>query len=161
MDYAREHGTVGGFSGKFTDDELYRQPVDIFIPAANNDTVTPDVARRLAARYIVEGANFPVTLAALPILEQRGIILIPDIIANAGGVIASAEEFSHSVSTAKICKEDIQTLIAAKIAENLHQASGHRRRAAYLPQPGLHPPRRPARLPDHAPPRLGVSWLTG
>ncbi len=122
LPYAREHGSVKGFGTKFTANELYRLPVDVFVPAANNDTVNKDVARRLEARYIVEGANFPVMLEAQPLLEQRGITIVPDIIANAGGVIASAEEFAHSVSTAKISKADILALIETKIGDNLQQA---------------------------------------
>jgi len=122
IQYARETGSVKGFAAKFTNNEMYCLPVDVFVPAANNDTITANVARRLQARYIVEGANFPVMLDAQAILTQRNITVIPDILANAGGVIASAEEFAHSVSTAKCRKEDIQALITAKMTENMQTA---------------------------------------
>lgn len=66
---------------------------DIFIPAARPDVITEDNQNILRTRVILEGANIPITHAAAGILQERGIILIPDIIANSGGVICAATEY--------------------------------------------------------------------
>jgi glutamate dehydrogenase (NAD(P)+) len=65
-------------------------PVDVLVPAAREDVVHEDVARRTTARLVVEGANMPTTPAARAILHERGVIVVPDFIANAGGIVAAA-----------------------------------------------------------------------
>ncbi len=64
-------------------------PCDIVIPAAMEGTLNDDVAARLSARLVVEGANGPTTLGAETTLTTRGVGVVPDIVANAGGVISS------------------------------------------------------------------------
>ncbi|KQX74186.1 Glu/Leu/Phe/Val dehydrogenase [Aeromicrobium sp. Root472D3] len=65
-------------------------PVDILVPAAREDVIHHDVARRTTAQLVVEGANMPTTPEARAILHERGVILVPDFIANAGGIVAAA-----------------------------------------------------------------------
>lgn len=65
-------------------------PVDVLVPAAREDVVHEDVARRTTARLVVEGANMPTTPKARAILHERGVIVVPDFIANAGGIVAAA-----------------------------------------------------------------------
>ena len=66
---------------------------DIWIPAARPDVIRADNVARLNAKLVIEGANIPVTSEAEAILHQRGVPVIPDFIANAGGVIAAAVEY--------------------------------------------------------------------
>lgn len=68
-------------------------PTDVLIPAALENQITVEIAERLQAKMIVEGANGPTVSAADPILAQRGVIVVPDILANAGGVTASYFEW--------------------------------------------------------------------
>ncbi|MDZ7784371.1 MAG: Glu/Leu/Phe/Val dehydrogenase [Halioglobus sp.] len=73
--------------------ELLCTPCDLLVPAALENQIDVDVARNLDARVILELANGPVTAAADPVLKERGIIVLPDIIANAGGVTVSYFEW--------------------------------------------------------------------
>jgi glutamate dehydrogenase (NAD(P)+) len=66
---------------------------DVLIPAAREDLIGVDVATSTTARLVVEGANLPATAEALAVLHQRGVVVVPDFIANAGGIIAAA----HSI----------------------------------------------------------------
>jgi len=74
------------------DGEIVGVDCDVWIPAARPDVLTETSALRLRARIVVEGANIPTTAAADRLLADRGVIVVPDIIANAGGVITAAVE---------------------------------------------------------------------
>ena len=87
-------GGVRGFGAKTSPEEdIVSIPADVFIPCALGDCVRKDNASRVAARLIVEGANAPVSLDAEPELVSRGVTIIPDILANAGGAIVSYFEW--------------------------------------------------------------------
>jgi glutamate dehydrogenase (NAD(P)+) len=92
------HGTVAGFAGgdPIDPEELYELPAELFVPAALGGVITPAVAARLAAGVVVEAANGPTTVAAEPILHDRGVVVVPDILANAGGVTASYFEWAQA-----------------------------------------------------------------
>jgi len=85
---------------------------DIWIPAARPDVIREDNVHRLKTRLVLEGANIPVTAAAERTLHDRGVIVIPDFIANAGGVICAAMEFAGSSQTAALAS------IAERISAN-------------------------------------------
>ncbi|QNB48159.1 glutamate dehydrogenase [Thermanaerosceptrum fracticalcis] len=76
-----------------TNKELLTLDVDILIPAALENQITEDIATEMGAKIIVEAANGPTTNMADKILEERNIILVPDILANAGGVVVSYFEW--------------------------------------------------------------------
>lgn len=87
--------TLEGFNGgdKITNEELLELECDVLIPAAREDQITKNNAARIKAKLIVEGANGPTTASADPILEEKGIVVVPDIVANAGGVTVSYFEW--------------------------------------------------------------------
>jgi len=87
--------SVLGFPGaaKIEKKAFWEVPVDVLIPAALGGEITGDVAERLQVKLIAEGANGPTTPDADRVLQKRGIDLIPDIIANAGGVTVSYYEW--------------------------------------------------------------------
>jgi len=95
LNYAREEGSVRGFPGAepLPAADLLTLPCDILIPAAMENQITVPIAGRVNARLIVEAANGPVTPAADEILQNRGIPVVPDILANAGGVVVSYFEW--------------------------------------------------------------------
>lgn len=87
--------TVVGFPGTdtLTNDDLLELDVDVLVPAALEGVITIENADRIKARIIVEGANGPVTADADRILEDRGVMVVPDILANGGGVAVSYFEW--------------------------------------------------------------------
>jgi glutamate dehydrogenase (NAD(P)+) len=90
-------GLIEGYEApgveKISNDELLTSDVDVLIPAALEHQIHAGNASHIRARMIVEGANGPTTPEADEILNDRGIIVIPDILANAGGVIVSYFEW--------------------------------------------------------------------
>jgi glutamate dehydrogenase/leucine dehydrogenase len=92
---ASNKGTLEGFDGceLITNQELLELDVDVLIPAAKEDQINRYNAPNIKAKIIAEGANGPVTASADQILEDNGILVIPDILANAGGVTVSYFEW--------------------------------------------------------------------
>ena len=97
--YRDENSTVTGFPGseKISNEDLIELPCDILIPAALEGVIHSENAPRIKAKLIVEAANAPTTIKADEILESKGIPVIPDIIANAGGVIVSYFEWVQNL----------------------------------------------------------------
>jgi glutamate dehydrogenase (NAD(P)+) len=95
VEYVARNKTVAGFNGgdAFTNDELFTAELDILIPAALENQITMANAPGIRAKVIVEGANGPTTPDANNHLHQRGIHVVPDILANSGGVTASYFEW--------------------------------------------------------------------
>ena len=93
--YAQEHGSLEGFRGgdKVSNQALLEVPCDVLVPAALEKVLTVDNASRIKTKLIVEGANGPTTPEADHIFAQNGIVVIPDIVANAGGVTVSYFEW--------------------------------------------------------------------
>lgn len=88
-------GTLEGFDGaeKIPAEELLFLPVDVLVPAAKEDVITKDNAGKIQAKLIVEGANGPTSAKADDIINEKGIMVVPDILANAGGVTVSYFEW--------------------------------------------------------------------
>lgn len=99
--YVREHGGVGGFPGgdRIANDDFWGVPCDILIPAALEGQITQDNAGRIQAKMVIEGANGPTTPEADDILADKGVLVLPDVIANAGGVTVSYFEWVQDFSS--------------------------------------------------------------
>ncbi|MBV9088150.1 MAG: Glu/Leu/Phe/Val dehydrogenase [Acidobacteriaceae bacterium] len=95
LEYRQRNGTIMGFPGAEPADaaELMVTDCDILMPAATENVVTSQNADRVKARILCEGANGPTTAAADDILQDKKVFVIPDILANAGGVTASYFEW--------------------------------------------------------------------
>ena len=93
--HVAETGSVVGFAGAdpLTNADLLEQPCDILIPAAVGSQIHAGNAERVKASVVVEGANGPTTPEADVVLRERGVTVIPDILANAGGVVVSYFEW--------------------------------------------------------------------
>ncbi len=93
--YVAEEKTVDGFPGgeTITNEQLFALDVDILIPAALENQITMENAPKIRAKIIVEGANGPTTPDANNHLHDRGVFVVPDILANSGGVTASYFEW--------------------------------------------------------------------
>ena len=89
------NGTLEGFTGAevITNEDLIISEVDVLVPAAMEDVITTKNAANIKARLIVEGANGPTSAKADAIINEKGILVVPDILANAGGVSVSYFEW--------------------------------------------------------------------
>lgn len=96
LDYAKANGNVlKGFTGgvEIKPSELLTANVDVLVPAALQNVITEDIAHKIKAKLIVEGANGPTTAEADHVLNEKGIIVVPDVLANGGGVTVSYFEW--------------------------------------------------------------------
>jgi glutamate dehydrogenase (NAD(P)+) len=95
IDYAKQHRSIDGFPGgePLHHAKLFELPVDVLIPAALENQITMDNAPKIKAKIIAEGANGPTTPDAHKYLHEHGVFVIPDILANAGGVTTSYFEW--------------------------------------------------------------------
>ena len=95
LDYSLEHKCVEGFPGgeSISNTDILEQDCDLLLPAATESVITSKNAERIKARILVEGANSPTSPPADDILFDRGVFVVPDILANAGGVTVSYFEW--------------------------------------------------------------------
>jgi glutamate dehydrogenase (NAD(P)+) len=106
---------------KLATDDIIDVECDIWIPAARPDVVHEENVQRLKTKLVVQGANIPLTLGAERILHDKGVIVVPDFIANAGGVICAAMEFQGGSQTAAFAA--IEEKIRANTATVLDAAT--------------------------------------
>ncbi len=114
-DHAAAHGTVAGFAGAepIGSEELFEVDAELLVPAALGGVITPEVAERVRAGVVVEAANGPTTPDADVVLERKGVVVVPDVLANAGGVTASYFEWAQA-RQGYMWEEDL-------VAKRLHQ----------------------------------------
>ncbi len=95
LEWVRVNRTLAGFPGaeRIKNEELLELECDVLVPAAKEDQITHQNAGKIKAKIICEGANGPTTAKADPILQEKGVLVIPDILANAGGVTVSYFEW--------------------------------------------------------------------
>jgi glutamate dehydrogenase (NAD(P)+) len=139
--WKKEHGTVVGFPGSttITNGELLELPCDVLIPAAYENQITAGNAANVKARIVAEAANGPTTPEADKILASKGVFMIPDILANAGGVTVSyfewvqdlnRDQWSEAIVNAKLSEIMVRSfgeVLAMSLRENVDM-----RLAAYL-----------------------------
>jgi glutamate dehydrogenase (NAD(P)+) len=102
QEHVTKNGSVLGFPGGDQIDDraqFWGLPCDIMVPAALEQQITAENAGRIQARIVLEGANGPTTTEADDILRDKGILLVPDVIANAGGVTVSYFEWVQDFSS--------------------------------------------------------------
>ncbi len=109
MEHKKKTRSVVNFQGaeNISNEELLELDVDFLIPAAIEEQITIKNADRIKARVIVEGANGPTTSEADKILAERGIKVVPDILANAGGVTVSYLEWVQNLQRFRLSREEV------------------------------------------------------
>lgn len=122
-----------------TNEELLELPVDILIPAALEGVINKNNAEKIKAKVVLEMANGPTTLEANEILDKKGILVIPDILANAGGVTVSYFEWYQNLFGEKWSRQEVlnklsekMTFAFAKVWENKDKFNTDLRTAAYV-----------------------------
>jgi glutamate dehydrogenase (NAD(P)+) len=109
---------VTQYGGALDPPAVLMTDAQILIPAAREDVIDKDLAVSTSARLIVEGANMPTTSAALEVLHERDVTVVPDFIANAGGIVAAAHSMDARYSPFAVNPDDVFPMISAKIREN-------------------------------------------
>ena len=141
IEYVRRNRDLDGFSGgdPISNDELLTLDVDVLLPAAMENVITSKNAPKLQAKIICEGANGPTTAAADAILEEKGIFVVPDILANAGGVTVSYFEWVQNrggyywtEETVNSRLEEIMTRSFTDVRALARQHKVNMRTAAYM-----------------------------
>ncbi len=119
LEYAKEHKTIDGFPGgePITNEELFSLEVDVLIPAALENQITVENAGQIRAKILTEGANGPTTPDAHKILHERGVFVIPDILANSGGVTVSYFEWVQDRYGYFWEEEEVNTKLEKKMVE--------------------------------------------
>jgi glutamate dehydrogenase (NAD(P)+) len=118
--WVADHGTLAGYPNAehVTNEELLELPCDILVLAALENQLTGENAPRIETKMVAEGANGPTSLEADAILIDRGIIVLPDILTNAGGVTVSYFEWVQDLGRLFWDRREIR----AKLADKLHTA---------------------------------------
>jgi glutamate dehydrogenase (NAD(P)+) len=141
FEYVGKHGGVGGFTGAdpVSKEEFWMIESDILIPAALEGQITEVNAPKIKTKIVVEGANGPTTTAADDILHDKGILVIPDVVANAGGVTVSyfewVQDFSSFFWTEDEINQRLERVMREAFAAVWQVASEHKvsvRTAAFI-----------------------------
>ena len=134
-------GSVSNFPGSnaIGDAELLELPVDVLIPAALEHQITSENASRIQAKLILEAANGPVTPDADAILERKGIMVVPDVVANAGGVTVSYFEWVQDLQSFFWDEDEINARLEkvmhrtfGEVWESAHEHNASLRHGAYF-----------------------------
>jgi glutamate dehydrogenase (NAD(P)+) len=120
--HVAQHKTVAGFSkaDPLAADDVFTTDANIFIPAALENQITEDNASKIKARLIVEGANGPTTPEANKLLHDRGVFVVPDILANAGGVTVSYFEWVQDRHGYFWTEAEVNQRLEAKMMQAYH-----------------------------------------
>ncbi|WP_050031449.1 glutamate dehydrogenase GdhB [Natrinema altunense] len=110
---------------RISNDDLLELDVDVLVPAAVGNVITADNADAIAADIVVEGANGPTTFAADTILEERGVHVIPDILANAGGVTVSYFEWLQDINRRQWSLERVNEELEAEMKTAWNALKNH------------------------------------
>jgi glutamate dehydrogenase/leucine dehydrogenase len=139
--HKKETGSVRNFPGakNITDAELLELPVDILVPAALENVLTAENTSKIRAKLIIEMANGPTTAEADEIFDKKGIVVIPDILANSGGVATSYFEWYQNMHGEKWTKEQVLSKLTDLMEKAFDAVNGERiayktnfRNAAYI-----------------------------
>lgn len=123
---------------QISNEELLCLPVDVLVPAAIENVITKESAGEIRAKIIIEMANCPIACEAYPLLEEKGIVVVPDILANSGGVIVSYLEWMQSKQeqcwSAERVNEELEKIILTafeNVWQKSQEANGNIKAAAF------------------------------
>jgi len=122
LEFSKEHKTIDGFPGgePLENEQLFELEVDVLVPAALENQITPENAGSIKAKIVAEGANGPTTPEAHQQLHERGIFVVPDILANSGGVTTSYFEWVQDRHGYFWEESEVNKRLEAKMMEAFH-----------------------------------------
>jgi glutamate dehydrogenase (NAD(P)+) len=122
LEYSKQKKTIDGFPGgeALENEQLFGLDVDVLVPAALENQITDENAGNIKAKIIAEGANGPTTPDAHRMLHERGVFVIPDILANAGGVTTSYFEWVQDRHGYFWEEDEVNKRLEAKMVEAFH-----------------------------------------
>jgi len=109
FEYKKQTGSLVGFGGgqNVSNEELLELPTDILVPSAMENQITAQNANNIKAKLVVEMANGPTTPEADEILASRGVVVVPDVLANAGGVTVSCFEWEQNIKNERWTEQQV------------------------------------------------------
>jgi glutamate dehydrogenase (NAD(P)+) len=121
--WKQEHGTLKGFreADELTNEELLELDCDVLAPCALEQAINAENADRVRAKVICEGANGPVTPGGDAVLEDRGVMILPDVLANAGGVVVSYFEWVQGLQEYFWKAEEVHARLHEIAARAFHE----------------------------------------
>jgi glutamate dehydrogenase (NAD(P)+) len=141
IEYVKKHRSLEGYTNgdRITNDELLTLDVDVLVPAALENVIRSKNAPKIRAKIVCEGANGPTTAAADSILEEKGVFVVPDILANAGGVTVSYFEWVQDRGgyfwAEDVVNDRLREILTRSFSDVLTLAKQHKvpmRTAAYM-----------------------------
>ncbi len=119
VDFKSSGGSLHSYTAgqKITNEQLIESDVDVLVLAALGDVITHDNADKVKAAFVLELANGPVNVKAHALLEQKGIMVIPDILANAGGVIVSYLEWMQNIQGEHWTESDVNKRLRSLLVD--------------------------------------------
>ena len=131
LEYKEKTGSVVGFPGteEISNEQVLEAECDILSPSALENSITKDVAKRVRAKIIAECANGPTTPEADKILDAKKVLLIPDILANSGGVIVSYLEWVQNLQRLYWTEEEVNERLEKKITVAFHAVNKEMRKS--------------------------------
>ncbi len=125
----QKNRSLAGFDGAESIDgrALLEAPCDILVPAAAASQIDVDNASRIQARIVAEGANSPTTPEADAILESRGVLVLPDILCNAGGVFVSYLEYTQETQREQMTQQQVNSRLAERMTNRFAEVWDHAR----------------------------------
>ncbi|MDR9425101.1 MAG: Glu/Leu/Phe/Val dehydrogenase [Marinobacter sp.] len=125
LEHREKNGSLEGFPGSqpITNEELFACNCDVLVPAAVQGVITKEVAEKVQARILVEAANSPTTHEADELLLERGVTIVPDVLANAGSVHLCQMERTQGLSDEFWGADDINEQRRKRLVHSYHQAA--------------------------------------
>ena len=121
--FKEKTGSVVGFPGteEITNEELLETECDVLCPAAFENVITADVARKVRAGMVIEAANGPTTPEADKVLDRDKVLLVPDILANSGGVMVSYLEWVQDLQRLRWTEQEVNSMLESKMTSAFNQ----------------------------------------
>jgi glutamate dehydrogenase (NAD(P)+) len=109
-------------------------PVDILIPGATGDVITEENMKNIKAKMVVEGANFPTKPAAQEYFHQKGILMVPDFVANAGAVMGAGKAMDNRYSCDLLEPKEVYETVKKKMWKNVTMVMEESQKSKRLPR---------------------------